>query len=127
MTTTTLPHWSAVSGGTARLGRRDLLILTAGAAAALIAGTMPAMRPAATQLSPHQFVRALSKTRWGWQVELAVLQRLAVADLAFDLGQTEDARAALGEALEITKRLISEWGTEADDLTLSIARAETRP
>ncbi len=37
---------------------------------------MPLVQPAAPQLSPAAFVRALSKVRWGWQVELAVLQRL---------------------------------------------------
>jgi hypothetical protein len=75
MTTTTLPDWSTVSRGDSRIGRRSLLVLSAGAAAALLVGSKaPPIQPAA--LSPPEFVRALSKSRWGWQVELAVLQRL---------------------------------------------------
>ena len=77
MTATTLPDWSAVSGGDIRIGRRGLLVLSAGAAATLlIGGVGPLVEPAAPRLSPSEFVRALSKTRWGWQIELAVLQRL---------------------------------------------------
>ena len=75
MTATTLPDWSAVSGGDIRIGRRDLLVLSAGAAAALLLGGNALLVPP-TPPSPSDFVRALSKSRWGWQIELAVLQRL---------------------------------------------------
>jgi hypothetical protein len=75
MTVTTAPYWSEVSGE-ARIGRRGLLILSAGAAAALLTAgkSLPLASP---PLTPQQFVRALSKTRWGWNVELAVLHQYA--------------------------------------------------
>lgn len=74
MTVTTAPDWSEVSGE-ARIGRRGLLVLSAGAAAALLAGSpSPLFPPAAPSLTAQQFVRSLSKVRWGWSVELAVLQ-----------------------------------------------------
>jgi hypothetical protein len=77
MTTTTLPNWSAASGGDIRIGRRGLLVLSASAAAALmVGGSALLVQPMTRVLSSSEFVRALSKTRWGWQVELAVLQRL---------------------------------------------------
>jgi hypothetical protein len=75
MRVATAPYWSEVSGE-ARIGRRGLLILSAGAAVAfLTAGkSLPLGRPTPT---PQQFVRALSKNRWGWNVELAVLHQYA--------------------------------------------------
>ena len=71
MTVTTAPYWSEVSGE-ARIGRRDLLVLSAAAAAFLLT---TGKQPIAARTSPQDFVRSLSKTRWSWTVELAVLQR----------------------------------------------------
>ena len=100
MTATTLPDWSAVSGGDIRIGRRGLLVLSASAAAVLLMGGVPPLvQPSA--LSPSEFVRALSKTRWGWQVELAVLQRLD-ADRAAAL-------ALLWAALELDLDPTQRW------------------
>ena len=73
MTAATAPYWSEVSRD-GRIGRRGLLILSAGAAAALLtAGNAPLLP--GTPISPQDFVRSLGKARWGWTVELAVLQR----------------------------------------------------
>jgi hypothetical protein len=70
-------RWSEVPAP--RLGRRDLLVIGAGAAAALLmAGSEPlrkAIVPAAL-LTPAELVRSFPKNRWGWMVELAVLHRL---------------------------------------------------
>ncbi len=73
----------------------------------------------ATQQEQEAQRRAEADRRRAYEINDTVLQRLAVADLAFSLGQEEDARTALREALAITKRLISEWGSEAEDLSLS--------
>lgn len=70
-------RWSEVPAP--RLGRRDLLVIGAGAAAALLmAGSEPlrkAIAPAAP-LTPAELARSFPKNRWGWMVELAVLHRL---------------------------------------------------
>ena len=81
-------------------------------------------RELATRQEQELRRRAEAERRRAYEVNDTVLQRLAVADLAFDLGETDDARAALRDALAITKRLISEWGSEADDLALSARRSE---
>ena len=49
-----------------------------------------------------------------------VVQRLAVADLAYKLGRPEQAAAAVSEALSLAKRIIDEWGRDdGADLTRS--------
>jgi hypothetical protein len=76
MTVATAPYWSEVSGE-ARIGRRGLLILSAGAAAALLTvGNPLSSTLVIAPVSPQEFVRTLGKARWSWAVELAVLQRL---------------------------------------------------
>lgn len=69
-------RWSKVPAST--IDRRDLLVIGAGAAAALlIAGREPLRRAiSATGTSPAEMVRSFPKSRWDWTVELAVLHRI---------------------------------------------------
>jgi hypothetical protein len=72
-------RWSEVPASGTRLGRRDLLVISAGAAAALFVAADPQLRRTLAQpaaLDPADVVRALPKSRWDWTVELAVLGRL---------------------------------------------------
>jgi hypothetical protein len=79
MTAKTAPCWSEESGER-RIGRRELFVLSAAAAATLLtAGSAPSLAAPARDL-----VGAVGSARWGWTVELAVLQRLG-----------KDRRAAL--------------------------------
>ena len=69
-------RWSEVPAST--IDRRDLLVLGAGAAAALlIAGNEPLRKTiSAAATSPAQLVESFPKSRWDWTVELAVLHRI---------------------------------------------------
>lgn len=108
MTVTTAPYWSEVSGE-ARIGRRDVLVLSAAAAAFLLA---TGKQPIAATVSPHQFVRSLSKTRWSWTVELAVLQRYGDdRQAALDL-----LRAAIELDLDPTQRWLQKPSLRLYDL-----------
>jgi hypothetical protein len=72
-------RWSEVPASPSRIGRRELLVISASAAAALfLAQSEPLRRSIARSaaLSPAQTVRSFPKSRWGWTVELAVLHRL---------------------------------------------------
>jgi hypothetical protein len=56
-----------------------LLVVSAGAAAALFLAADPHLRTVlvpATPLGPAEIVRSFAKPRWDWTVELAVLHRL---------------------------------------------------
>lgn len=70
-------HWSG-SPDTAAIGRRDLMVVTAGAAAALFLAADPKLEAAfsSSTLSPADLVRSLPRPHWDWTVELAVLSRL---------------------------------------------------
>ena len=74
---TTITHWSG-SPDTAAIGRRDLMVVTAAAAAALFLAADPKLEAAfsSTALSPADLVRSFAKPHWDWTVELAVLSRL---------------------------------------------------
>jgi hypothetical protein len=95
-------RWSEVPAP--RLGRRDLLVIGAGAAAALLmAGSEPlrkAIVPAAL-LTPAELVRSFPKNRWGWMVELAVLHRIDTDRNA--------ALALLWAALELDLDTAQRW------------------
>jgi len=72
-------HWNGLPDRLADPGRRRVLVLSAAAAASLIAGaTLPVPASVATSvpLSPSEIVAALPKARWGWMVELMVLREL---------------------------------------------------
>ncbi|MCW2973116.1 MAG: hypothetical protein JWN72_1389 [Thermoleophilia bacterium] len=60
-----------------------------------------------------------SDRRRAYEMNDTVVQRLAVADLAFGLGRTEEAAAAVRDALTVAKRLIGEWGRASHDLALA--------
>lgn len=78
MATSIVSQWSGLPDGATRLGRRDLLVVSAAAAAGLlIAGRAPLARLLnQTATAPSDLVRSLPKSRWDWTVELAVLHRL---------------------------------------------------
>ena len=100
-------RWSEVPAST--IGRRDLLVVGAGAAAALlIAGSEPLRRAiSASAASPADIVRSFPKSRWDWTVELAVLHRIdadragalallwAALELDLDPAQTWRSKPAL--------------------------------
>lgn len=72
-------RWSEVPAQSPTLGRRDLLVIGAGAAAALFLAQSEPLRRSmarAAPLAPAQMVRSFPKSRWDWTVELAVLHRL---------------------------------------------------
>jgi hypothetical protein len=72
-------RWSEVPASTSTIGRRDLILIGASAAAALfLAGSEPLRRLIGDTgaRTPAQVVRSLPKSRWDWTVELAVLHRL---------------------------------------------------
>jgi hypothetical protein len=96
-------QWSDIPDGRAQLGRRDLLVVTAGAAASLlIAGRDPLARLLRqTATTPAELVRSFPKSRWDWTVELAVLSRLD-ADRA-------GALALLWAALELDLDRGQKW------------------
>lgn len=98
-------RWSEVPAST--IDRRDLLVLGAGAAAALfLAGSAPLRRAvqSTAKLTPAETVRALPKSRWDWTVELAVLHRIE-ADRA-------GALALLWAALELDLDPAQKWRTK---------------
>ena len=97
-------HWSGLSDAAASVGRRDLLVLTATAAAALLVANDPRLHEALapqTTMDPAEAVRAFPKFRWDWTVELAVLQRL-------DTDRT-GALALLWAALELDLDPAATW------------------
>lgn len=57
---------------------------------------------------------AESSRRKAFEINDTVVQRLAVADLAFGMGRTEEAAAAVREALAVAKHVINEWASEGD-------------
>ena len=72
-------RWSEVPASVGTIGRRDLLVLSAGAVAALLLADDKQLHRAlalAAPLSPAEVVRNLPKSRWDWAVELAVLHRI---------------------------------------------------
>lgn len=72
----TVADWSTLPDGRP-IGRRDLLVVSASAAAGLlIAGSGPLARLVTSTASPAELVRSFPKPRWDWTVELAVLHRL---------------------------------------------------
>lgn len=97
-------EWSVLSDGRAGIGRRDLLVMSAAAAATLLAAADPNLRRTlslARPLGPAEMVRSFPKLRWDWAVELAVLQRLD-ADRA-------GALALLWAALELDLDPAQTW------------------
>lgn len=98
-------RWSEVPASA--IDRRDLLVLGAGAAAALfLTGSAPlrrAIRSTAT-LSPAEIVRSFPKSRWDWTVELAVLHRIEADRPA--------ALALLWAALELDLDPSQKWRTK---------------
>jgi hypothetical protein len=97
-------RWSEVPASTSAIGRRDLLVIGAGAAAALFLAESETLRRligVTGPRSPTQIVRALPKSRWDWTVELAVLHRLD-ADRA-------GALALLWAALELDLGPRQKW------------------
>ncbi len=103
MATGIVSEWSELPDGASKLGRRDLLVVSAAAAAGLlIAGRDPLTRLLRqTAKTPAELVRALPKSRWDWTVELAVLSRLD-ADRA-------GALALLWAALELDLDPAQKW------------------
>jgi hypothetical protein len=73
----TVADWSTFPDDRS-IGRRDLLVVSASAAAGLlVAGSGPLARLlVASTASPAEIVRSFPKPRWDWTVELAVLHRL---------------------------------------------------
>jgi hypothetical protein len=99
---TSTVHWS--DGPDAAIGRRDLLVVTAGAAAALFLAADPKLEAVfriAAALSPADLVRTLPKPHWDWTVELAVLARLDTDRAA--------ALALLRAALELDLDPAQKW------------------
>jgi hypothetical protein len=94
-------RWSKVPAST--IDRRDLLVIGAGAAAALLIGGSEPLRRAisASTASPADIVRSFPKSRWDWTVELAVLYRID-ADRA-------GALALLWAALELDLDPAQAW------------------
>lgn len=98
---TTITHWSD-SPDTAAVGRRDLLVVTAGAAAALFLAADPKLEAVfSPALSPHDLVRSFAKPHWDWTVELAVLSRLDT--------DRPGAEALLWAALELDLDPTQKW------------------
>lgn len=100
-------EWSGLPDGATKIGRRDLLVVTAAAAAALfVAGNQPLRRTIAlsARLAPAEMVRSFPKAHWDWTVELAVLQRLD-ADRA-------GALAILWAAFELDLDPAQKWRTK---------------
>lgn len=86
MTITAVRHWSAISAIDVDVDRRTMLILSAGAAAALLTAGKAALQQLPPADAARDILLGLSKDRWGWNVELAVLQRLDTdRRLALDL------------------------------------------
>ncbi len=97
-------RWSEVPVTDAALGRRDLLVIGAGAAAALFLASDNALRRAIALAAPMpamDFVRSIPKARWDWAVELAVLNRLD--------GDRAAALALLWAALELDLDPSQKW------------------
>lgn len=72
-------EWSDSPEAKAEVGRRDLLVMSAGAAAALyLAAAEPQQQiiAPATVSAPADLVRFFPKPQWDWTVELAVLHRI---------------------------------------------------
>lgn len=55
------------------------------------------------------------RQRQAFEINDSVVQRLVVANLAFELGRGEQAAEAVHDALDAAKRIISDWG--GDNLT----------
>lgn len=94
-------RWSEVPAST--IDRRDLLVLGAGAAAALLMAGNEPLREAISDaaISPAEMVGSFPKSRWDWTVELAVLHRIE-ADRA-------TALALLWAALELDLDPSQKW------------------
>lgn len=100
-------RWSEVPASASTIGRRDLLVIGAGAAAALFLADDKPLRRAialAAPLSVAEIVRSLPKARWDWAVELAVLQRLEADRTA--------ALTLLWAALELDLDPAQKWRTK---------------
>lgn len=100
-------RWSEVPASEAAIGRRDLLVIGAGAAAALFLANDNVLRRAIALAAPMpaaDFVRSIPKPRWDWTVELAVLNRIDT-----DRGA---ALALLWAALELDLDPSQQWRTK---------------
>ncbi|MEO7221996.1 MAG: hypothetical protein ABIY37_05935 [Devosia sp.] len=100
-------HASVVPDAGSSIARRDLLLVSAGAAAAMFfAANQPVRRTIALSaaLTPAERVRALPKLHWDWTVELAVLHR-------FDTDRS-GALALLWAALELDLDPSQTWRTK---------------
>lgn len=96
--------WGDSEDRPATLGRRDLLVVSAGAAAALFFAGDPDLRAAVappTPLDPAEIVRSFARPRWDWTVELAVLHRLD--------SDRDGALALLWAALELDLDPMQTW------------------
>ncbi|MEQ1770465.1 MAG: hypothetical protein ABL879_11555 [Devosia sp.] len=72
-------EWSAVPADAVDTRRRALIVSASAAAALLIAGSEPlrqVIAASALAQTPADIVRRIPARRWGWTVELAVLQQL---------------------------------------------------
>ena len=101
---TSIAHWSDGPDGAASIGRRDLLVVTAGAAAALFLAADPKLEASlrsAPTLSPADLVRSFPKPHWDWNVELAALSRLDA--------DRDGALALLWAALELDLDPAQKW------------------
>lgn len=100
-------EWSELPDDATRIGRRDILVISAGAAAALFLAGDNTMRHAIALSAPMpsaDFVRTLPKARWDWTVELAVLSRID--------GDRSSALAMLWAALEFDLDPSQKWRTK---------------
>jgi hypothetical protein len=122
-------HWNGLPDSVANPGRRRVLVLSAAAAASLVAGpTLPALGSTNTPLplSPAEIVAAVPKARWGWMVELMVLRELpadraraeAVLHAAIDLDLDPSATWRRKPALRLYD-LKAAIGTPADRMALA--------
>jgi hypothetical protein len=98
----TVADWSTLPDGRS-MGRRDLLVVSAAAAASLlIAGSGPLTRLVTPSSAvPAEIVRGFPKARWDWTVELAVLYRID--------SDRDGALALLWAALELDLDPAQKW------------------
>jgi hypothetical protein len=103
--TSIVSEWSDGPDGASKIGRRDLLVVSAGFAAALLAGSGPLARAISrVAASPADLVRSFPKSRWDWTVELAVLGRIDA--------DRPGALALLWAALELDLDPAQKWRTK---------------